>query len=88
MIKNKLTPLINSSCSKNDFEYELQTYTKVVIKWNIFCIPKALIITFHPSFLLQNNPYEFTAQKHKFKRLFCTQNPVWNVNFNISGIQK
>ena len=40
---------------------------------NGFVYQKALIRTFHTSFVTKNNVCEFTAQEHKFKRLFCTQ---------------
>ena len=53
---------------------------------------KALILTFHSSFWLQNNFCEFTAPEHKFKRWFCTQKPgvkirfkdIWHTKINLS----
>ena len=40
-----------------------------------FVFQKALIQTFHTSFL--TILCEFTAQEHKFKRWFCNQTLVW-----------
>ena len=43
---------------------------------------KALIQTFHISFLTIKNLCEFTAREHKFKKkLFCIQKPGLNVHF-------
>ena len=39
---------------------------------------KALIRTFHTSFLIHSNFSEFTALQHKFKSNFVLQNPVLN----------
>ena len=40
------------------------------IKKGFIVFQKALIQTFHTSFLLQNNFYEFTTQEHEFKNQF------------------
>ena len=46
---------------------------------------KALIQTFHSSFLTNNNLCEFTMLEHEFKVIW-TQNSVLNVRFKDFGI--
>ena len=54
---------------------------------NVFVYNKALTQT------IETNFSEFTALEHKFKKWFCTQNPVLNICFlmlvlKIFSIQK
>ena len=58
---------------------------------NLFVYKKALIWTFHTSFLiwLNNNLCEFTALEHKFQRGFWTKKYQFKtLILKISGIQK
>ena len=63
---------------KHNFNYILTSFILNYIKQNWFlCTKKALIRTFHTSFL-HNNLCEFTSLEHY---LLCTQKPGLNIRF-------
>ena len=63
--------------------------TKQMLKYKLHTRKLCILQTFHASFLTTQHFFcEFTTQKHKFKRWFCTQKPVLIVRFKDFWLQR